>query len=145
MKFMLWLKCVFSHFRFLLALSKRKRHQAHYIVNIDVKLENSTPGNMRRWEMTPSAPLWPVVAGAGRGPPGVQWMQWPATLQHSTISDRRPFKPAQSAQAAPSLRKGLSIYYVSSYNKAGSFRMLTNAYLGEQGFIQKLMSYGNPH
>ena len=41
--------------------------------------------------------------------------------------------------------KGLSIYYVSSYNKAGSFRMLTNAYLREQGFIQKLMSYKNPH
>ena len=41
--------------------------------------------------------------------------------------------------------KGLSIYYVSSYNKAGSFRMLTNAYLREQGFIQKLMSYENPH
>ena len=41
--------------------------------------------------------------------------------------------------------KGLSIYYVSSYNKAGSSRMLTNAYLREQGFIQKLMSYGNPH
>ena len=40
--------------------------------------------------------------------------------------------------------KGLSIYYVSSYNKAGSFRMLTNAYLREQGFIQKLMSYENP-
>ena len=36
--------------------------------------------------------------------------------------------------------KGLSIYYVSSYNKAGSVRMLTNAYLREQGFIQKLMS-----
>ena len=35
--------------------------------------------------------------------------------------------------------KGLSIYYVSSYKKAGSFRMLTNAYLREQGFIQKLM------
>ena len=98
----LWLKCILSHFWFLLALSKRKRHQAQYFVNIEVKLENSTPGNMRRWEMTPSAPLWPVVAGAGRGPPGVQWMQWPATLQHSTISDRRPFKPAQSAQAAPS-------------------------------------------
>ena len=31
--------------------------------------------------------------------------------------------------------KGLSIYYVSSYNKAGTFRMLTNAYLREQGFI----------
>ena len=41
--------------------------------------------------------------------------------------------------------KGLSIYYVSSYNKAGSFRMLTNAYLREQGFIQKLMSYENPN
>ena len=41
--------------------------------------------------------------------------------------------------------EGLSIYYVSSYNKAGSFRMLTNAYLREQGFIQKLMSYENPH
>ena len=41
--------------------------------------------------------------------------------------------------------KGLSIYYVSSYNKAGSLRMLTNAYLREQGFIQKLMSYENPH
>ena len=40
--------------------------------------------------------------------------------------------------------KGLSIYYVSSYNKAGSFRMLTKAYRREQGFIQKLMSYGNP-
>ena len=43
------------------------------------------------------------------------------------------------------LDKGLSIYYVSSYSKAGSFRMLTNAYLREQGFIQKLMSYENPH
>ena len=41
--------------------------------------------------------------------------------------------------------KGLSIYYVSSYNKAGSVGMLTNAYLREQGFIQKLMSYENPH
>ena len=41
--------------------------------------------------------------------------------------------------------KGLSIYYVSSYNKAGSLRMLMNAYLREQGFIQKLMSYENPH
>ena len=41
--------------------------------------------------------------------------------------------------------KGLSIYYVSSYNKAGSFRMLTNAYLRGQGFFQKLMSYENPH
>ena len=41
--------------------------------------------------------------------------------------------------------KGLSIYYVSSYNKAGSVGMLTNAYLREQGFIQKLMSYVNPH
>ena len=40
--------------------------------------------------------------------------------------------------------KGLSIYYVSSYNKAWSFRMLTNAYIREQGFIQKLMSYENP-
>ena len=40
--------------------------------------------------------------------------------------------------------KGLSIYYVSSYNKAGSFRVLTNAYRREQGFIQKLMSYENP-
>ena len=37
--------------------------------------------------------------------------------------------------------KGLSIYYVSSYNKAGSVGMLTNAYLREQGFIKKLMSY----
>ena len=41
--------------------------------------------------------------------------------------------------------KGLSIYYVSSYNKAGSVGMLTNAYLREQGFIKKLMSYENPH
>ena len=41
--------------------------------------------------------------------------------------------------------KGLSTYYVSSYNKAGSVGMLTNAYLREQGFIQKLMSYENPH
>ena len=40
--------------------------------------------------------------------------------------------------------KGLPIYYVSSYNKAGSFRMLTNAYRREQGFIQKVMSYENP-
>ena len=30
--------------------------------------------------------------------------------------------------------KGLSTYYVSSYNKAGSVEMLTNAYLREQGF-----------
>ena len=41
--------------------------------------------------------------------------------------------------------RGCSYNYVSSYNKAGSFRMLTNAYLREQGFIQKLMSYENPH
>ena len=41
--------------------------------------------------------------------------------------------------------KGLSIYYVSSYNKAGSVGMLTNAYLREQGFIKKLMSYENQH
>ena len=41
--------------------------------------------------------------------------------------------------------KWLSIYYVSSYKKAGSFRMLTTTYLREQGFIQKLMSYENPH
>ena len=41
--------------------------------------------------------------------------------------------------------KGLSIYYVSSYNKAGSIRMLTNAYLREQGFIKKLISYENQH
>ena len=40
---------------------------------------------------------------------------------------------------------GPFIYYVSSYNKAGSVVMLTNAYLREQGFIQKLMSYENPH
>ena len=40
---------------------------------------------------------------------------------------------------------GLSIYYVSSYNKAGSVGMLTNAYLREQGFIKKLMSYENQH
>ena len=43
------------------------------------------------------------------------------------------------------LNKGLSIYYVSSYNKAGSVGMLTNAYLREQGFIKKLMSYENQH
>ena len=43
------------------------------------------------------------------------------------------------------LTKGLSIYYVSSYNKAGSVGMLTNAYLREQGFIKKLMSYENQH
>ena len=43
------------------------------------------------------------------------------------------------------IHKGLSIYYVSSYNKAGSFRMLMNAYRRELGFIQKLMSYENPH
>ena len=43
------------------------------------------------------------------------------------------------------IKKGLSIYYVSSYNKTGSFRVLTNAYRREQGFIQKLMSYENPH
>ena len=43
------------------------------------------------------------------------------------------------------LYKGLSIYYVSSYNKAGSVGMLTNAYLMEQGFIKKLMSYENQH
>lgn len=30
------------------------------------------------------------------------------------------------------------MYYISSYNKAGSVGMLTNAYLREQGFIQKL-------
>ena len=42
------------------------------------------------------------------------------------------------------IHKGLSIYYVSSYNKALSFRMLMNAYLREQGFIQKLMSFENP-
>ena len=41
--------------------------------------------------------------------------------------------------------KGLSIYYVSRYNKAGSVGMLTNAYLREQGFIKKLMSYENQH
>ena len=41
--------------------------------------------------------------------------------------------------------KGLSIYYVSSYNKAGSVGMLTNAYLREKGFIKKLMSYENQH
>ena len=41
--------------------------------------------------------------------------------------------------------KGLSTYYVSSYNKAGSVGMLTNAYLRKQGFIKKLMSYENPH
>ena len=41
--------------------------------------------------------------------------------------------------------EGLSIYYVSSYNKAGSVGMLTNAYLREQGFIKKLMSYENQH
>ena len=35
-------------------------------------------------------------------------------------------------------------YYVSSYNKAGSVRMLTNADLRDQGFIEKLMSYENP-
>ena len=35
--------------------------------------------------------------------------------------------------------KGLSIYYVSSYNMAVSVVMLTNTYLREQGFIQKLM------
>ena len=40
---------------------------------------------------------------------------------------------------------GRSIYYVSSYNKAGSVGILTNAYLREQGIIQKLMSYENPH
>ena len=38
------------------------------------------------------------------------------------------------------IHKGLSIYYVSSYNEAGSVRMLTNAYLRDQGFIEKLMS-----
>ena len=41
--------------------------------------------------------------------------------------------------------KGLSIYYVSSNNKAGSVGMLTNAYLREQRFIKKLMSYENQH
>ena len=41
--------------------------------------------------------------------------------------------------------KGLSIYYVSSYNKAGSVEMLTNAYLREQGFLKKLMYYDNQH
>jgi len=41
--------------------------------------------------------------------------------------------------------KGLFIYYVSSYNKAGSVGMLTNAYLRKQGFIEKLMSYENPY
>ena len=41
--------------------------------------------------------------------------------------------------------QGMSTYYVSSYNKAGSVRMLTNAYLREQGFIKKLMSYENQH
>ena len=41
--------------------------------------------------------------------------------------------------------RGLSIYYVSSYNKAGSVGMLMNAYLREQGFIKKLMSYENQH
>ena len=43
------------------------------------------------------------------------------------------------------LYKGLSKYYVSSYNKAGSVGILTNAYLREQEFIKKLMSYENPH
>ena len=49
------------------------------------------------------------------------------------------------ASSKLSVLKGLSIYYVSSYNKTGSVGMLTNAYLREQGFIQKLMSYENPH
>ena len=40
--------------------------------------------------------------------------------------------------------KGPFTYYVSSYNKAGSVRMLTNADLREQGFIENLMSYENP-
>ena len=40
--------------------------------------------------------------------------------------------------------KGPFTYYVSSYNKAGSVRMLTNADLRDQGFIEKLMSYENP-
>ena len=40
--------------------------------------------------------------------------------------------------------KGPFTYYVSSYNKAGSVKMLTNADLRDQGFIEKLMSYENP-
>ena len=40
--------------------------------------------------------------------------------------------------------KGPFTYYVSSYNKAGSVRMLTNADLRDQGFIENLMSYENP-
>ena len=44
---------------------------------------------------------------------------------------------------APNTR-GPFTYYVSSYNKAGSVRMLTNADLRDQGFIENLMSYENP-
>ena len=42
------------------------------------------------------------------------------------------------------MHKGPFTYYVSSYNKAGSVRMLTNADLRDQGFIENLMSYENP-
>ena len=37
--------------------------------------------------------------------------------------------------------KGLSIYYVSRYNKAGSVGMLTNAYIREQGIILMPMKF----
>ena len=67
------------------------------------------------------------------------------TLAVGCYSGRTAQNEAHCHPAAAEHRPGLSIYYVSSYNKAGIVRMLMNAYLREQGFIQKLMSYENPH